>query len=226
MGVKLRRARIERSLSIEETAWRTRIRPDTLRALELDRFDEVGHPAFVKTHLSSYARFLGMDPAEVVDDFDALHDELPSSIEELERVVQESHKPPRAKWPIAAAISGVVLALGALAGVLGGQEERAGSAMPPPAPLAPQYQHVIRVTIAVQAVDTTTVSAIVDGKQLYEGPLAPGETKTFRAERTVELMAADAASVRLTVNGKDAGVAGDQGSAYRARFGPNGRIPS
>ncbi|HEV2686077.1 MAG TPA: helix-turn-helix domain-containing protein, partial [Actinomycetota bacterium] len=84
IGPKLRKARIDRSLSIEETAWRTRIRPDLLRALEDERFDVIGQSSLVRSNLSSYARFLGMDAIAVVQEFTSLQPEPePSSIEEL-----------------------------------------------------------------------------------------------------------------------------------------------
>ena len=221
VGIKLRRARIERSLSIEEAAWRTRIRPDTLRALELDRFEEVGHPAFVRTHINTYARFLGVDPADVVPQFESQHVGLPSPLEELERQVVESKKPPRAKWWIAAALSAAVLLGASIAGVLGGQEERPDVRVSPPAVTLPA---TIRVTLAVRAVEATRITVLVDGESVFDEDGAAGSTRTFRGSDTVEILAADGRTVELTYNGSSLGVVGERGTVYRARFGPKGRL--
>ncbi|MFN2613343.1 MAG: helix-turn-helix domain-containing protein [Actinomycetota bacterium] len=224
VGIKLRRARIERSLSIEETAWRTRIRPDTLRALELDRFDDVGHPSFVKRNLSSYARFLGMDPQEVVEQFESGHDDLPHAIQELERQVNESHHPPRAKWWIAAGVSAAVLIAGAIAGVLGGSDAKQGTVLPT-APAAPRVvTPAVRVTLGVEVLKATRMSILVDGASVFDGDVKPGDVQTFRGHDTVEILTADGGTVRVTSNGHATGDTGKSGSVYRARFGPSGRI--
>src|SRR5687767_4380107 len=123
------------------------MRPDLLRKLEGDDFDDIGHQAFVRSHLSSYARFLGIDPGEVVTEFEQqLDGPLPSAIEELDRRRRDAKKPPRPKWLVAAVLSGAILIAAAVLGVLGGQAERPMADLPgsvaavPPAlaaPLAP-----------------------------------------------------------------------------------------
>lgn len=226
---------MERSLSIEETAWRTRIRPELLRALELEEFDSIGHQAFVRSHLASYARFLGIDPTEVVEQFEDQHEApLPSSIEELDRQVRVAKKPPRPKWVVAALMSGAVLVAAAVVGLLGGQSERPvadprTAPMPtvseepagPPLPVPPAEA---RVRLRVEVTETQTVSIKVDGEQFFDGEMGAGEARMFRARRSVEILAADGGEVLLRLNGQDLGVAGAQGELFRGRFGPRGRV--
>jgi cytoskeleton protein RodZ len=240
IGPKLRKARIDRSLSIEETAWRTRIRPDLLRALEDEQFDSIGQQSFVRRHLSSYARFLGIDPAEVVEEFRSLQNEPePSSIEELDRKNREAPKPRRPKWLIAAAVSGAALAVAASVGALGGQTERPSAkaaALPthvstpkssasqaPKAP-APVTAAQARVTLVVSPVSATRVSILADGTQVFDGTLYSGESRTFRARSTIDVVAADGGTVRLTLNGVALGTPGTTGTVFRARYGPHGKI--
>jgi cytoskeleton protein RodZ len=231
IGTKLRQARLDRSLSIEETAWRTRIRPDLLRALEDEDFDTVGHQAFVRSHLRSYAIFLGIDAGEVVDEFSAAHGTAPSVIEELERRTRQERKPPRAKWLVAAIVSGAVLVAAAAVGWLGGQTERAdpvttpssldtiasSSSVPVPAAEA-------RVRLRIEALADASVSVLADGHPLFEGTLNSGEVRTFNARGMIEILLADASVVRLTLNGETLGVPGEPGSVYRQRYGPNGPV--
>ena len=237
IGPKLRKARIDRSLSIEETAWRTRIRPDLLRALEDERFDAIGQQSLVRRNLSSYARFLGMDPTEVVEEFTSLQAEPePSSIEELDRKSREAHKPKRPKWLIAAIASGIALAVAASVGALGGQTERPAvkttsapsRAVSSPAPssriAAPVPAARARVTLVVVALATTRVSIQADGAQIFDGTMVTGESQTFRARSAIDIVAADGGTVRLTLNGVLLGTPGPSGSVFRARYGPHGKI--
>lgn len=233
IGTKLRDARVGRDLSIEESAWRTRIRPETLRALECEEFEILGHDAFVRSHLLSYARFLGIDPTDIVGEFERRAEPSPSPIEELNRQERDAKKPPRAKWWIAAAFSGALLAAAAVVGVLGGQGERpaaSSSALPsaPPAVTSPSPDGLVppaeaRVRLAVEVVSDTTMSVSADGAQVFEGTLEAGTTRTFRARRTLEVVVADAGAVRFTHNGDELGPPGEAGTVVRARDGPRGR---
>jgi len=234
IGTTLRRARLERSLSIEETAWRTRMRPETLRALEGEHFDTIGHSAFVRSHLHSYARFLGIDPSEVVDAFTTLHAPAePSAVHELQRQRKEARKPPRPKWLVAAIVSGGVLIAGAAVGVLGGQGERPAAAPSPDASLPeviasasglPVPLAEARVRLRVEALADTTVSIFADGQPLYEGPLTEGIARTFNARSAIEIILADAGTVRLRLNGADLGTPGEPGVVFRQRYGPDGPL--
>ena len=237
IGPKLRKARIDQSLSIEETAWRTRIRPDLLRALEDERFEVIGQSSIVRSNLSSYARFLGMDATAVVKEFTSLQPvPEPSSIEELDRQNREAPKPKRPKWLIAAIVSGLALAVAAGVGALGGQTERPAAktasvpakatvaSSPSPPVAGPVSAARARVTLVVTAVAPTLVSIQADGAQLFDGTLAAGESRTFRARSTIDIVAADGGTVRLTLNGVELGLPGSSGTVFRARYGPHGKI--
>lgn len=231
IGSKLRSARIQRALSIEETAWRTRIRPELLRALEREEFDQIGHHAFVRSHLASYARFLGIDPAEIVDEFEEGTEDQPSSLEELDRQARDAKKPPRPKWLIAALVCGGVLAVAAVVGVLGGQSERPGAepsglaSIPSiPASAASVTAAEARVELRVDASADTNVTVAADGTQVFDGMLAGGTSKVFRARDVIDIAAANAGTVRLTLNGTAIGAIGEPGTALHARFGPTGRL--
>ena len=215
IGTLLREARIERDLSIEETAWRTRIRPDLLRALECDEFDTIGHQSFVRTHLSSYARFLGMDPADVVRRFESLHDDAPSSLEELQRRADEAHKPPRAKWLIAAAVCGAVLIAAGVMGALGTRTPAGGPVAVAPVAVAP-------VSLVVEALAPSTLRIVADGAAMFDGVLATGARRTFQASDVIDVTGSDGAGVRLTLNGVPV-TAGARG-AFHGRFGPRGPL--
>lgn len=234
LGDSLRAAREERSLSIEETAWRTRMRPDLLRALEREDFEVVGPPGTVRRSLHSYARFLGMNPKVVLARLEALHGEVPSAIEELDRADRTAKRPPRAKWLVAAGLCSALLAAGSVVGVLGGQGERTprSTFVTDEAVAAPRLKtgaasrsRTVAVSLRFVVVRESNVRVLVDGVQMFDGIVSAGTSKAYTARSTVDIIAADGSALRITVNGVeyDTGVSR---APLRARFGPRGRIVS
>jgi flagellar biosynthesis protein FlhG len=60
-GARLRRARLLRSVEVEDVAAATKINPTYLRFLEADRFDDLPAVVYVRGFVAAYARFLGLD---------------------------------------------------------------------------------------------------------------------------------------------------------------------
>ena len=241
IGATLRSAREDLGISVEEAAWRTRIKPDFLRALEDERFEEIGHHAVARSHLHSYARYLGLEADAISLAYRERYEHTqPSPIERLNEQARGSKRPPKPKWLIAALLSTVVLVAASLTGVVRGPGPRttpAGetltklpatteSATQPPAqpptvaPVAPASP----VSIVVAARERSWLRAVVDGTLVFEGTMPAGTTKTFDGTDRVDIVVGNAGAVRLTVNGKDAGPAGRSGAVYRASFGPRGVI--
>jgi cytoskeleton protein RodZ len=65
-------------------------------------------------------------------------------------------------------------------------------------------------------VQATTAS----GKELFQGMVPRGQTKTFSDRQRVRLVVGDAGAVTLTVNGTDVGAPGRSGQVARVQFGP------
>jgi len=240
IGVTLRTARETLGTSIEEAAWRTRIRPEYLRALEEERFDAIGHAAVARSHLHSYARFLGLDADAIAKDYrDRFEERSPSPIERLHEQVKESRKPPKPKWLIAAALSSVVLIAASLTGIVRGPGPRttpsgkaadlptlpataqAPSVGPSTAAAAPGAKPV---AIVVVATGRSWVRAVADGTLVFEGTMTSGASRTFEGSNQVDITIGNAGNVRLVVNGVDRGAPGKLGDVYRASFGPRGEI--
>lgn len=61
IGAKLRKARLERGLTIEDVAQSTCIRPDKLTALEADDYSSFPSMAYSRGFLALYGKHLGVD---------------------------------------------------------------------------------------------------------------------------------------------------------------------
>ncbi len=65
-GKCLKRERESRNLTLGEVSTSTRIKEHFLKAIEEDRYDLCPPPFYVKGFLTSYARYLGIDPQDVI----------------------------------------------------------------------------------------------------------------------------------------------------------------
>jgi len=239
IGATLRSAREALGTSVEEAAWRTRIRPEYLRALEDERFDACGHLAHARSHLHSYARFLGLDANALVRDYsEQIQHAEPSSIEKLNERVKEEKRPPKPNWLIAGAVAAVLLIAASLTGIVRGpgpRTEPSGNALPTlpgasqPSASAPAVAAAAPangITLVVVAQGRSWVRVVSDGTLVFEGTITPGASKTFTGTDAVDLTVGNAGVVRLILNGRDLGAPGKAGDVYHARLGPRGPLPA
>lgn len=71
LGERFRAAREARGLSLSDVAEQIRIRSIYLGAIEDENWSAIGAPVYTRGFLRTYARFLGLDPEEVVAEFNA-----------------------------------------------------------------------------------------------------------------------------------------------------------
>ncbi len=67
------------------------------------------------------------------------------------------------------------------------------------------------VTVNIFAVERTFLRVSVDGEQVFEGRMAPGESKTFEGNAEVLVLTGNAAALRVTFNRRDLGLMGAEG---------------
>ena len=66
LGERFRAAREARGLSLSDVSEQIRIRSVYLAAIEEENWGSIGAPVYIRGFLRTYARFLGLDPEEVV----------------------------------------------------------------------------------------------------------------------------------------------------------------
>ena len=71
LGRRLRASRLESGFTLEQAAEETRINYGYLDAIEADRFDVLPAPVYVRGFVRLYARFLGIDPEEAIEQLPA-----------------------------------------------------------------------------------------------------------------------------------------------------------
>jgi cytoskeletal protein RodZ len=75
-GKYLKAKRESQGISLREVADATRIREAVLRAIEEDRYGDLPH-LYIKSFLSAYAKYLGLDPADVIMLYQKYEGKLP-----------------------------------------------------------------------------------------------------------------------------------------------------
>ena len=236
IGAYLRAARRKRRFSIDRAAEQTRIRPDYLMRMESDEFDFLA-PAYVRGFLKTYARFLRVDPDPLLDEFDHLYNPArfeTSQIVALER--HGRRHTPREKrmssWSIAATVAAAAILILAVVGIVTNPEdatdnqpdnvaaENDDEASPSPSPeVTPEAtptvpdEEVVAFADGVDLqIDATNgdcwVDITADGENIFSGMLVQGDSQTFEAEKTMDVVLGFAAGVELTINGRDVGSPG------------------
>lgn len=92
-GKLLKKERETRSISLEEISNSTKIKEHHLRAIEEDRYEVLPAALYVKGFLTGYARYLALDPKNVV----LQYEKYVKSLIPPEPVEMQSKAPPRKK---------------------------------------------------------------------------------------------------------------------------------
>ncbi len=244
IGRALHRARLDAGLTVDEISAATRVRAPIVHAIEQDDFSRCGGDVYARGHIRTLARAVGLDPAPLVDSYDGEHGGKPSPTQvapvyEAERIRPEPRRP---NWT-AAMVAAIVVVVGFVgftmfSGARSGTESVAGngtqpspshSAASPPASRAPEPS---RSAIAAAPADKVTVKLTADGGKswitatgndghsLFEGLLDQGQSKTFTDDKKISLVLGNAGAVKMFVNGKDLGTAGNDGQLLRTDFTP------
>jgi cytoskeleton protein RodZ len=233
IGEALRSAREAQGKSIEDAAAATRIRPSYLEALEQEQFEQLGGNVYAKGFLRSYANYLGIDPAPLLEAYRAqqrpdapLFEHAPKAI----GVRASGRRGPN--WLAVAIVCVSIILVVSLWSLLRPSPDPT-AAQPPFAPepattvgaagtsapptTATPIPRGVTVTLRYSAPSWTRVTT--DGRVFFEGTPGPDERRTFRARRSIDLILGAPGVVRLTVNGKELGVP-PSNAVWRHSFTP------
>jgi cytoskeleton protein RodZ len=223
-GDWLRRQREMREISLRDIADRTKISLRYLQAMEDDRFDLLPAPIFAKGFLREYARYVGLNPDEVVNHYLSVQQQ--GSPEE-EGVKKDStlagQRPARPKpvrnWTYGLFLLLAVLVLVGLVAALAWYAEHrrddpSADVTPPPiaAPPAPEAAGVSEplatperpkapLEVNIDFTSTCWVEVAADGKRVLAQEMAQGESLPVEAQQSVQVTLGDTSAAEIQVNG-------------------------
>lgn len=183
IGTALKKARIAAGLTVDEVSSTTRVRIPIVHAIESDDFTRCGGDVYARGHIRTLARAVGLDPAPLIESYDAAHGGRPAPTPaapmfEAERIRPERQRP---NWT-AAMVAAIVAVIGFVGfSAFGGDDKdkrpvAEGSAAPKPAP---------------------TPNA---GKPSVQAPQAPQAPKPEPSDSAIAAAPKDLVTVVLTAN--------------------------
>ena len=214
VAARLRGAREEAGLSIEDLSARTKIKPSMLLAIEAGAFEQLPGEFFTRAFLRTYASELHVPVAEVMADYDSARGAMPVAVREPaqapgENPVNVGRSGWRA-WPVATAVVAGILVLFVVTrsapvpdtelqpvATSGTSTPAAAPATEPTVASAPPES----LTIAIHPTRRLWVRGNADGKRVLFRMLAAGEMVTIEARETMSFRVGDAGAFEYALNG-------------------------
>lgn len=239
VGVRLRTAREQAGLTIEEISARTRIKPSALAAIERGEFDRLPGEFFTRAFLGTYARELKLPVAEVMADYDAGRPAPPAPAPEPSppndggNLLESLRSFPLAGMTGAILALAIVLIAGAVVlnrparpgGPAAGEQGAVGTlgASPvPTVPSPPAAAPATRAAPAKLAVEIRPsrrlwVTGYADGKRVLFRNIAAGERVELEGTE-LSFRVGDAGAFEYTINGAAARPPGASGEVREFRI--------
>jgi len=210
VGKYLKRERETRNISLKEVAKNTKVREHLLRAIEEDQYHLLPPVTYVKGFLLGYARFLGLDPNEIIGRYESTlrGEPIPSPEGSPEKT------PPRSAahvWMIGGVIAASLIAAYFLypskPRVELIPEKPKVEEMIPPTPSPPPAETISvpeekPFSLQLKAVERTWMSMKVDDQPDQEMMLNPGEEVTRQANKKIHLIVGNAGGLDILFNGR------------------------
>ena len=241
VGDALAQARSQAGLTIAQVSQQTCIRETIIRGIERGDFSACGGDFYARGHIRSIARVVGLDPEELVREYDAIHG-APHAITAAD--VFEPSTPIRLKerrsanWSVVMiVVLAVVLGYGVYrlvdhgspsrpVAASGGTHPKASSS-PAARPSSTPTVHHRRLTIRLTATQDCWVQFTKPhGQFLFQVYVLSGSTRTWHFRHAVTMQIGNPGGIVLTVNGKHLGRPGAYGQPVTLNFGPSHPLPS
>ncbi|GAA1923625.1 helix-turn-helix domain-containing protein [Streptomyces sodiiphilus] len=129
VGRTLQQARVAAKLTVDEVSTTTRVRIPIVHAIEEDDFSRCGGDVYARGHIRALAHAVGLDPAELVEMYNAQRGEDPGALPaaplfEAERIRPEPRRP---NWT-AAMVAAIVAVIGFVGfNVVSGDDSTSGT---------------------------------------------------------------------------------------------------
>jgi len=218
-GEHLKREREMRGVSLQEISTATRISTRFLEALENEQWDRLPGGVFNRGFVRAVAHFLGLDEEALIAEYAMTTNDQP----EVAVWADKTPPKPRRRWKAWAAAVLLLASAGTIAwaywenrSLIEAWRNPASTAPAPPPPSTPQSTNLAvtnastteapvpagePLELKVDAGRETRLTVIVDGKKEFDGRLAAGEQRRFRAKERLEISGGDSSALFLELNG-------------------------
>jgi len=212
LGRYLRRERESRNISLREVSKNIKVKEHLLKAIEEDQYVTLPSPTYVKGFLLAYAKYMGLDPNDVLIRYESGLKRKPVARPEV-AFEEETQRNRRYLWMV-----GGVVVVGFVVSyflflrpsespvdsvsVKPKIEEALPSPATPPSVGKPPTHEEQAFSLQLRAVEEVWVRIQVDGQLEKEMTLKPGETTSHRALKQISLLVGNAGGLDLIFQGK------------------------
>jgi cytoskeleton protein RodZ len=226
VGPELAAARTRLSLTVDQLAERTRIRPHVIESIEVDDFAPCGGDFYARGHLRTLARVLGVDATPLLAAYDERYSDAPIDARrvfeaELATGVDGPIRGTRGgpNWSVlVAAVMAIVLAWSIARLVMDSPVELHTKPVLNGSPSSPaKLGPPVPVVLDASAGGAHVVVRDGAGDVVFNGDLAYGASKAVKASPPVRVQSSDGA-LQIKVDGKDRGPLGADGQPAQNTF--------
>lgn len=236
IGNRLKKARQERNLTLEEVQKKTKIHPRVLKALEEDRPEQILSLTYIKGFLKIYADYLGLDGSSLVKEYVNFH---PTSVRQVIDLTKEKLPGGYAKVVsilkrfalILPVLLIFILFLFSLRSIIRSRESKktkevkspkvtskvkvatpSGKAGTSPAATVTKLE---LLKLAIRAKEDSWIQVKADGKIVFQNVLPKGSSEKWEAKEKLELWVGNAGGIDLELNDKPLGPLGKYGQVIK-----------
>jgi len=231
-GKYLKRERESKRISLREVAKNTRVREHLLKAIEEDRYEVLPPPTYIKGFLLAYAKYLELDPHDVMLRYEsALKGEpatRPEAPPEREGLWSAKHFGMLGGIILVGLIVSYLLFLRPSKPPVESIPEKPKMEEILPSPAPPQIASTTSMpeeqpfNVQLKAVEETWIRVQINGQPEREMTLKPGETTSHRALTQVRLVVGNAGGLDIVFRGKSLERFGKPGEVLTLIFTPEG----
>jgi len=224
-GKTLRTEREKQGIDLQAVSDETKIRTHYLNALEEEDFDALPPRVYATGFVTTYARFLKLDPEAMVSQFKhlAYHDKVVPP-----PVIAEERPKRRPKIPIKNIMAAAIFLLIALwAGNWVSAYIAQQGVAPPPTVVQepstvknPPVQPAVsdKLILAITARQKCWLQVSADGIEQFSGMIEAGDNKSFQATESIIIKAGNAGGIDLFLNNKALAPLGNVGQVVEKHF--------
>jgi cytoskeletal protein RodZ len=228
IGSRLKKARQEKNLTLEEIQKKTKIHPRVLKALEEDRPEQILGLTYIKGFLKTYADYLGLDGPSLVKEYVTLH---PTTVREVIDLTKE--KLPQTqnyvkvvsffkKFALILPVLLIIfLFLLSLRSIIRSRELKKIEKVKSPKVTskvkvaAPAVVKLELLKLAIRAKEDCWIQVKADGKIIFQNVLPKGSSEKWEAKEKLELWVGNSGVIDLELNDKPLGPLGRYGRVIK-----------
>lgn len=223
-GKYLKRERELRGISLDEISRATKIRKSILEAIEADCIEDLPSEIFVVGFIKAYARYIGLDPEDVVMRYRSFHTQEGDSKETEPEEEDTARKEPYYVVKLVALILLIIAGIGILAyrNIMRETSEGNITKATPSSIIKEEYQEskvsspqesgkidqssekgetkAETLKLTIEAVEKTWVRVAVDGSSPADALLEPGDVIIKHAKNGFLLIVGNAGGVKISLN--------------------------